>query len=136
MRSRGWMAIPANVRAWALLLAFLPTVMFLGHWTFHVDIPGTNLYILIVPGEPTQADSHADAHSAGENHDRHCHAGVASCSDVPLTGISAFALLNDSLVYLGVAGALIALAAIAWRPRALNSINPDLRPPRSSFAFA
>lgn len=137
MRSRGWSGIPAGVRAWALLVAFLPTLTFLGHWTLHIDIPGTNEYLLIVPGEPAHADSHADEHSSqSENHDRHCHAGVASCSDIPLTGISAFALLNDSIAYLGATGALIVLAAIAWRPRTLNSIDPDLQPPRTPFALA
>jgi len=138
VRSRGWSGIPARVRAWALLVAFLPTLTFLGHWTLQIDIPGTNEYLLIVPGAPEHnTDSHGDEHSSEtETHDQHCHAGVATCSDIPLTGISAFALLNESIAYLGVAGALIALAAITWRPRALNSIDPDLQPPRAPFAFA
>lgn len=141
MRSRGWAGIPARVRAWALLVAFLPTLTFLGHWTLHIDIPGTNEYLLVVPGEPEHTGNHTNSHTDGhssqtETHEQHCHAGVATCSDIPLTGISAFALLNESIAYLGAAGALVALALVAWRPRALNSIDPDLQPPRTPLAFA
>lgn len=137
VHSRGWSGIPARFRAWALLIAFLPTLSFLGHWSLHVDIPGTNEYLVIVPGAPTASGTHShDGSTETGDHGRHCHAAVASCSDIPLTGISAFALLNDSLAYLGAAGALIALAATAWQLRALNTIDPDLQPPRPSFTFA
>lgn len=116
----------------------LPTLTFLGHWSLHVDVPGTNLYVLIVPGGDDQADVHAAGHpdDDGHSHERHCHAGVASCSDIPFTGASPFALLSDSLAYLGALGALTVLALSFWCPGATASVSPDLEPPRRKLALA
>jgi hypothetical protein len=115
----------------------LPTLTFLGHWSFHIDVPGTNLYVLIVPGEQAPAVTHdSQQQGDGQSHERHCHAGVASCSDIPFTGASPFALLSDSLAYLGASAALTAVALAFWRPGAVASVGPELQPPRERFALA
>ncbi len=135
MRRLGWDGFRPGFRTWALLLALLPTLTFLGHWSLHVDVPGTNLYVLLIPGEPSEAHTHDGAQQdSAQSHERHCHAGVASCSDIPFTGASPFALLNDSLAYLGAFGALTVLAVLFWRPRSSASVGPDLRPPKPLFA--
>lgn len=129
----GWQAFAPRFRSWALVVALLPTLTFLGHWTLQFDIPGTNLFVLVVPGETApDAHTHDGGTQPGDNHshEQHCHAGVASCSDIPFTGASPFALLNDSLAYLGACGALTVLAVLFWRPVASASVSPDLRPPR------
>ena len=117
--------------AWLLLLGFLPSITFMGHWpALHVDIPGTGLYVgLPAPAKPAHADE------TGQSHENHCHESVASCSDQPITGISAFALLNETVVFLGVSAMLVAMVALTWQPRRAVSLIPELQPPRlSSFA--
>lgn len=133
----GWAGFAPGFRVWSLLLAILPTLTFLGHWGLNIDIPGTDLYVTIIPGE-TGADGHTQSHGpAGQqSHEQHCHAGVATCSDIPFTGASPFALLTDSLAKLGAAGALVALALLFWRPGRTASVGPELQPPRPRFAFA
>jgi len=133
----GWSGFRPRFRTWALLLALLPALTFLGHWSLHVDVPGTNLYVVVVPGEPAQAHTHdGKQQDSGQSHERHCHAGVASCSDIPFTGASPFALLSDSVAYLGAFGALTALALLFWRPGATASVGPDLQPPKPVFVLA
>ena len=88
--------------------------------------------MVIVPASrtrPTHADQQQDS---GQSHERHCHAGVASCSDIPFTGASPFALLSDSLAYLGAFGALTALALLFWRPRSAASVDPESAAPEAS----
>lgn len=111
---------------WLLLIGILPSLTFMGHWpALHVDIPGTNLYL----GLPDVGES-ARGHQGGQSHENHCHESVASCSDQPITGISAFALLAESVALIGVAGALVAVAARWWQPRRPVSLLPELQPPR------
>ncbi len=131
-RRQLWWRITSRTRSLTLVIALLPTLTFLGHWSFHVDIPGTNLYLLIVPGEGGAASHDGHSHPDGESgaHDRHCHAGVATCSDVPLTSPSPFAHLGESLALLGAAAALIAVATLYWRPSSDLSVGPRLQPPR------
>lgn len=131
VRRLGWQAFVPRFRSWALVVAILPTLTFLGHWTLHVDIPGTNLFVMVVPGQPEPVHTHdAGQQDDGHSHEQHCHAGVAACSDIPFTGASPFALLNDSLAYLGACGALTVLAVLFWRPGTSANVSPDLRPPR------
>lgn len=125
----------ARVRHLLLLVAILPSLTFLGHWALQFDIPGTNSYVVVVPGE-----THEDAHTE-HTHEQHCHAGVATCTDVPFTGASPFALMHDSVIYLGASALLIVLGLNTWRPRQSTTIAPLLEPPRrrglaAQFALA
>ena len=123
-----------RVQKWALLTALLPSLTFMGHWTPHVDIPGTNLYIGFP--EPNVAQSHSGTSSAGHDHRSHCHADASSCTDVPFTGGSAFGLLAETAAFLGGALALGAAVVLAWRPAGSVAVGPDLRPPRGGMPRA
>lgn len=119
-----------------LLIALLPTLTFLGHWSLQIDVPGTNLYVVLIPGEPEHshaADSQEPEDEA--SHSQHCHTNAGSCSDVPFTGVSPFALLSESVAHLGEGGALIALVLALWRPWRSLAIAPEEMPPRLQPAF-
>lgn len=137
VRRKGWAGISQRAASFALIIALLPTLTFLGHWTLHIDVPGTNLYLVLVPAEPESAHTHTDTaeHEDGGSHSQHCHTSAASCSDIPFTGASPFALINDSLAHLGEAGALIAIALALWRPWRSLQIAPELLPPRLNPAL-
>ena len=120
-----------------LLVAILPSLSFLDHWSVNVDVAGINLVLI-------EAIHHEDEQAARDDqpaHTNHCHANAASCTDVPFTGASPFALLHDSIAYLGAAAVLVVLLIGTWRPWATLTVGPELRPPRrtdrafvSSFA--
>lgn len=109
---------------WVLLVALLPSLAFLGHWTLQISIPGTEFY-LGLPGPAAQD------YSAGGDHEAHCHGDSASCSSAPFAGASAVAVLSQSAAFLGAAAALIALATLTWRPSRELTLAPDRRPPRA-----
>lgn len=128
--------ISVRTRQLALLLAYLPSLLFIGHWPLAVDIPGTDLYIGL-PLTPA-ARSHAGPTTPeGEGHDhaQHCHADLGACSDVPFTGASPFALLSEAVAFLGAAGLLLFVACGPWRPHHVMTVLPGRRPPRP-LAFA
>ena len=122
-----------------LLVAILPSLTFLGHFGISVDIPGTNSYVVLVPG-----GGHDDAHEGTTHtHESHCHASVATCTDVPFAGASPFALLHNAIVFLGATAVMIGVSLNAWRPRRVTVISPLRRPPQArpgapslAFAFA
>jgi hypothetical protein len=111
-----------------LLVGILPSLTFLGHWTVQFDIPGTNSYVLVVPGE-----AHDDLHEDVHTHESHCHASAATCTDIPFVGASPFALMHDSVIYLGVAAVLIVLGLNTWRPRKSTTVAPLLQPPQATW---
>lgn len=88
--------------AWGLLIALLPSLLYLGHWSLRIPLPRTDSYVAVGALEP--------AHGHGEDgeHGRHCH-GDASCSDSPPAPmLSAFALVAEA--------GLLAAAALTLRP--------------------
>jgi hypothetical protein len=117
------------------LLSLLPMLTFIDHMELRVDIPGTGYYF----GIERAAEGHGHSHGAagtraapGETHAHasHCHISVSSCSDVPLTSISGFALLSESAALLGAASFTIAAAgAVMLGPRG-ESVVPETPPPR------
>lgn len=114
--------------ATVLLLALLPSVLYLGHWSVRVPVPGTGGFVAI----GMRAEHDGQATDGG--HEEHCH-GSASCTDAPPAPVSAgFALLNELLTVLGAGGVLILVAMLAWRPRALAEVAPLLPPPRPTAA--
>lgn len=124
---QAWLA--RRLPRWALLAALLPSLSFAGHWTPHVHIPGTDFYLGLP--ETSAAHSHFTTPSKGGDHEAHCHTGAASCSDVPFTGVSAFAVLSQTVALLGATMALIALANFAWRPNRTLALVPEPKPPRA-----
>lgn len=135
VRRKGWAGVSHKAASLLLLVALVPTLTFLGHWTLHIDIPGTNLYVLLIPGEPEH--THADASQPEDeaSHSQHCHAGAASCSDIPFTGASPFALLSETVALLGEGAVLIAIALALWRPVRSLEVAPELLPPKLAAAF-
>jgi hypothetical protein len=109
-----------------LLIAILPSMTFLGHWGLQFDIPGSRFYVVLMPA-PQEHE-----HDPGEEskHEQHCHANAASCTDVPFTGASPFALLQSSVEHLGAMALLIAFSVAVWRPGRSLTIGPELQPPQ------
>ena len=130
-RRHGWGVLSTRVQYIALLVAILPSLTFLGHWSLNLDIPGTDLYLTLIA-----ASDHHDEHAGHDDpqaHTNHCHANAASCTDVPFTGASPFAFLHDSIAYLGAGALLVVLTLRAWRPWSALTVGPELRPPRRTF---
>ena len=127
-----------------LLLAILPTLTFLGHWpVLTLSVPGLALS-LTIPFVSEETLDHAAAINGpvvssgtdAQEHTQHCHANVATCTDIPFTGGSAFALLGEAVAFLGAAAILVALSMRPWRPTHESAVPPELRPPRTSFSPA
>ncbi len=113
-------------RSWLLAAALLPSLLFLGHWTLSIPVPGTGWYL----GLPAETHAHQDVADPHDDHERHCHADASSCGDVPFAGASAFALLTETVALIGTAGLMLALTARAWRPSLGATVAPERRPPR------
>lgn len=109
-----------------MLVAILPSLTFLGHVSFHIDLPGTALYV----GLPSPAGGHHEGDGEPAEHERHCHAGVASCSEVPFAGASAFLLLQESASMLGAAALLVLVVAVMRQPAGVPWRAPLAPPPR------
>jgi len=73
--------LPAGFAAWSMLLAVVLMVSAPDHWG--VSVPASHSH---------GADEHAQASAAG--HSRHCHGDAATCSDLPVYGLSGFAALE------------------------------------------
>lgn len=125
-----------RILAWALVVAFLPSVSYLGHWDLSVHIPGTQWSVGLPLHEGAPGDGHSHAAGDESDHERHCHSGAATCGDTPITGISAFADLARAAAFATAAGTLTLLAAAWWRPAYAANVAPDLQPPRIAFATA
>ena len=111
-----------------LLLALLPSLLFLGHWQPELAVPFFASHILLVPGEGA---AHESAPESGESaaHARHCHGGAATCSDVPYAGGSGFALLSEAVALLTAPPAVVAVNEVLDL-FALHAPGPDPRPPQ------
>ncbi len=125
---------PLRRRSLVLLVALLPTLTFFGHWpAIQFTVPGTDLQIGL-PGEGH--DDGAGESSSGHDHTRHCHADLTSCSDVPFTGASAFALLIDTVAFLSAAALWTLTSCRWWLPTVQATVRPELAPPRVPFALS
>jgi hypothetical protein len=111
-----------------MLAALLPSLLYLGHWSVRLPVPGTSAFIAL--GMP--AEHEAQASEGG--HEAHCH-GSASCTDSPPAPVTAgFALLTEALLMLADAGVMVMVAAAGWRLRALAAVPPIVPPPRTAAA--
>lgn len=109
----------------ALLVAYLPSLLFLGHWPLQLDIPGTDFYV----GLPKPGDSatHSDS---GHDHARHCHEGASSCGDVPVISSATVALLHETLSIETDEASLFAPTSEWWAPHGSRTVAPEPPPPR------
>ncbi len=104
--------------ALALLLALLPTLLFMGHSLR----PGT----MPIDSAAGVIDASATG-PAHHEHEQHCHEGLASCSDQPLTSGPGHFLLTDQP---GAAAPLaLATAARADALAPATSAPPPPEPP-------
>ena len=126
-RRRWWSAL--------LLVALLPSALFLGHWGLVATVPILDAQIVLVPAEAGHHDHPSGDHGQEDSaaHSRHCHGGVATCSDVPYAGASGFALLSKSVALLGSAPTVSACSEFVC-PAALFTPGPDPYPPQFSLA--
>ena len=106
-----------------MLVALLPSVLYVGHWSIRLPVPGTDAFVAL----GMQAEHEAQASEGG--HEEHCH-GTASCTDSPPTPSMGFALLNEALALLAAAGLLVLVAGPGSQLRALAGMPPVLPPPR------
>lgn len=125
----------SRARSWLLLVAIVPSLTFLGHWPeLRVDIPGTNSYLVLPGGEADHASGHSHNDAGGpaeeHQHEQHCHANVASCSDIPFTGVSAFAMLAAAVAFLAISGQLVLVSPRIWQPERALQVDPSTPPPK------
>jgi hypothetical protein len=114
--------------ALTMLAALAPSLLYLGHWSVRLPVPGTNAFIAI----GMQAEHQAQASEGG--HEKHCH-GTASCTDSPPAPVPiGFALLNEALALLAAAGLLVPVVVAGGRLRTLAAVPPLLPPPRPAAA--
>ncbi len=118
-----------------LLLSLLPTLLFVGHWSLHLEIPGTNSYVGTQPAKAeTTSGHHHDGPSddrSNHDHEQHCHANAATCADAAAVPVAPVAHLAEAIAALG--------ADSAWREirteaRSLTGWTgaPQVPPPRSN----
>jgi len=111
--------------SWALVIALVPMVTFMGHWPTSVPLPGTNLYIVLPFAAPSTGTGSGD-----HQHEQHCHGNAAGCSDTPTAAGVSVGLVNQELALPVAAGAFIALAFALWLPASWRTDQPELQPPR------
>lgn len=79
----------------------------------------------------TNGKSAKDSSDEAHDHAQHCHINSASCSDVPLTSIGGFGLLERSMALLGAGALVIAIWGGCWEPGDDETVGPDPYPPRN-----
>lgn len=107
-----------NIRFGSLLLlvAFLPTLLFLGHHPGQADDAGAS----------TQ---HAASSHEHDEHARHCHADLGSCADQPLTsGLGQLSMVEELAFVLHLYAAPI--APDAERTPSASAVDVPAPPPR------
>jgi len=118
-----------------LLLSLLPTLLFVGHWSLYVEIPGTNSYI----GTPTaEAEATSTHHHDGppgdhsnHDHEQHCHANAATCADAAAVPVAPVAHLAEAIAALGADSAWREISTEARRLTGWADA-PQFPPPRSN----
>ncbi|MCL4239773.1 MAG: hypothetical protein KJ048_00320 [Dehalococcoidia bacterium] len=118
-----------------LFLSLLPTLLFVGHWSLHIEIPGTD-YFVGPPGRAVQAEGthHHDAPSgehsgSGHDHEQHCHANAATCADAAAVPVAPVAHLAEAIAALGADSAWL---RIPNETRSLSGWDaaPQFPPPK------
>lgn len=125
-RQGTWSHAARRRAVWLIVAAYLPSLLFLGHWELKIDIPGTDYYV----GTPEWGHSHAE--HEGE-HEEHCHTKLNSCARVPLT-TTAFVLFMAAALEAEAheARGVPAFTAL-WAPHEPKAISPDPPPPRAAW---
>jgi len=108
-----------------LLAAYLPSLLFLGHWDLQIDIPGTNYYV----GLPVRPHNHPDD---GEGHGEHCHTDMGDCARTPLAATAPVFLIAAALEGEAYQAHGILVPAALWAPHGPEAISPEPPPPRAA----
>ncbi len=115
----------SSFASWALLAGMLPSLLWLGHWSVRVPVPGSGSFLAV----GMAAENHAQRADAGK-HGSHCH-GEPSCSDAPPAPVSVgVAVVSKAIALLGLSGLLVPAAMWAWRPGRPAQVEPPVPPPR------
>ena len=114
-----------RVAAGVLLLTFLPTLSFLGHWSEILggsQVPQASASVL-VDAAAQQADQ--------VDHSRHCHTDLAACSAQPLPAGLGLLATRETLLR---PPSLLSTESADRQTRASlgHTISPPAPPPRSS----
>ncbi len=118
-----------------LLLSLMPTLLFVGHWSLHLEIPGTDSYVGTRPAKAETTGAHHHDGPSGDrsnhDHEQHCHANASTCADAAAVPVAPVAHLAEAIAALG--------ADSAWREirteaRSLTGWTgaPQFPPPRSN----
>ncbi len=107
-----------------LLAAWLPSLLFIGHWQIPVSIP--------IPGTQFSLGGAGVSLHAHGDHAGHCHSDSARCSQAPASPEAPAADLREQAVALGLDGLATMAVTATWRPTPILGIGPELRPPRAS----
>lgn len=112
--------------SWLLLLAFAPSLLYVGHLSFQLPVPGTSLSLGIAA-----VHSHG---TAGEeaNHRDHCHADVSDCSGTPPTTAVPIATLREDVEASARFGGLPLAGVVPPVLFDQRSVMPEGPPPRAT----
>lgn len=114
-----------------LLVAYLPSLLFLGHWDLRLDLPGG--YYLGLAGP---AHDHLDTRSSSTpgDHGSHCHGDLESCASIQAGGPVPVAVLSGAPLGPIPAARTIPAPLAAWQPAPPAELSPDTPPPRDHGA--
>jgi len=118
----------------ALLFAFAPMLFYFGHWQISVPLPGLDAHLDLGAGEASaqeSGDQHGHSH---EDHSEHCHGDASACGNLPVMGVSGFALLDQHLRAPAFDEHAWPAATALWRPHAPLLHLPEIPPPRTPNA--
>lgn len=121
-----------NLTSKLLFLSLLPTLLFVGHWSLHIEIPGTNYYVgpperVVQTAGTHQHDGHSHGHSGSpHDHEQHCHANAATCADAAAIPVAPVAHLAEAIAELGADSAWL---HVPTETRSLAGWDATPRPP-------
>lgn len=118
-----------------LILSLLPTLLFVGHWSLRIEIPGTDSYIGAPMAQAAASGHHhgASGEESEHEHEQHCHANAATCADAAAVPVAPVGHLAEVVATLG--------AESPWRQIASETSSltgwtstPAFPPPRATSA--
>ena len=123
-----------ELHAAILLLAFVPTLAFVGHWN---DIFGSGQGETPATAAPATAASTPTLYDASaqqaeqEQHEQHCHTNLASCSEQPVPSGAGFMVTHDTHVFPPMLR-FFARLSLSTAHLTGRVVSPLLLPPRAA----
>ena len=104
-----------------MVIALAPSLLFLGHWSLEVPLPG---------GWHAALGLQEASYGEGEAvHAEHCH-GESSCSETQPLGLGGFALMGRALALLGAAALMFSTGTRSGLRLRGGVVAPEPMPPR------